>query len=279
MKAFISVDMEGMPYIASLEHLDVRRKLFNEARKIMTIIVKSACEHLHNHGFDEVVVADSHGHMVNIEFEELPEYVEIINGFPRALSMITGGKECDVALMLGYHAKSGTMYSIFDHTYSGSIVDYVKLNGIEVSEFLLNAYALGYYGVPVILVAGESKLIDEVKEYTPWVETVVFKTSFSGSSAKSPSIKRVINELKNKIESAVKKYREGRVKPLEMKGDVELTIRFKSSVYADVAEFMPMVKRVDGRTIIYKTSNIIEAYKVLELLVLASFGARLSVLD
>ena len=38
MKAFVSVDLEGMPYIVNVEQLSINRKLFNEARKIMNKI-------------------------------------------------------------------------------------------------------------------------------------------------------------------------------------------------------------------------------------------------
>ncbi len=274
MKAFVSVDLEGMPYIVNVEQLSINRKLFNEARKIMTLIVKKACEYLHEYGFNDIVVADSHGHMVNIEFIELPEYVELIRGYPRALSMITGSVECDAALMLGYHAKSGTEYSTFDHTYSSAIIDQVKLNDIEVSEFLLNAYALGYYDIPVILVAGDTKLIEEAKRYTPWAKTVTFKESYSRYSAKSPSLKRILKTLNNAIKNAVESFKAGRVKPLKLNGNVKLIVRFKSSAYADAAELIPGIKRINGVTVMYNANNIIEAYKVLELTVLASHGVR-----
>ncbi|RLF84389.1 peptide transporter, partial [Thermococci archaeon] len=38
MKAFISVDLEGMPFIVSPQHLVEKGALYNEARKIATEI-------------------------------------------------------------------------------------------------------------------------------------------------------------------------------------------------------------------------------------------------
>jgi D-aminopeptidase len=61
MKAFISVDMEGMPYVVIPGHLNLKGALYEEARKIATKITLITAEELHKNGFDEVVVADSHG--------------------------------------------------------------------------------------------------------------------------------------------------------------------------------------------------------------------------
>lgn len=40
MRAFISLDLEGLPYVVSREHLFVKGALYSEARKIATRIVK-----------------------------------------------------------------------------------------------------------------------------------------------------------------------------------------------------------------------------------------------
>jgi len=176
MKAFISVDMEGMPYVVIAGHLSLKGTLYLEARKIATKVTLTVAEELNKNGYDEIVIADSHGPMVNLLVDDLPEYVEIIRGYPRPTSMVAGAEECDVALFLGYHAKFGTPRSTFDHTYSGRTINKLEVNGVEVSEFLLNAYTVGELGVPAVLVAGDAQLLkDDVKKYTPWVETVALK--------------------------------------------------------------------------------------------------------
>lgn len=180
MKAFISVDLEGMPYIVSRGHLLLKGKLFDEARRIATRVTMAAVEELHEKGLDEIVIADSHGPMVNLLVEDLPEYVEIVRGFPRPLNMVSGVEGCDCALFLGYHAKYGTAKATFDHTFMGASINKVKVNSVEVSEFLLNAYAAGGFEVPVVLVAGDAQLLaDDVKKQAPWVETIALKHSLS----------------------------------------------------------------------------------------------------
>ncbi len=273
MKAFISVDLEGMPHIVIPGHLSLNGKLYDEARKIATKVTLDVAEELNENGFDEVVVADSHGPMVNLLIEDLPEYVEVIRGFPRPASMVSDIKGCDVALFLGYHAKFGTAKSTWDHTYSGSSINKVEVNSVPVSEFLLNAYAAGDFNVPVILVAGEAQLLlDDVKKYAPWAETVPLKYSLSRIAAKSPSLKRIEKELKRSVKQGIAKFKQGKVKPLEAERPVKIGVTFIASHFADAADLLPTVSRVNGLRVEYTASNMIEAYKIFESFVLMAAG-------
>ncbi|MFZ1039357.1 MAG: M55 family metallopeptidase [Candidatus Bathyarchaeia archaeon] len=273
MKAFVSVDMEGMPYVVIPGHLNLKGALYEEARKTATKITLVTAEELHKNGFDEVVVADSHGPMVNLHVDELPEYVEIIRGYPRPLSMVAGVEDCDAALFLGYHAKFGTAKSTFDHTYSGASIHKLEVNGTEVSEFLLNAYAAGEYNVPVILVAGEAQLLkDDVKRYAPWAKTVALKHSLSRVSARSPSMIKIEKELRQAVKSAAVIFKQKKAKPLTTPKPVKMGVTFNASHFADVAELLPSAKRTGGLKVEYTAKNMTEAYKTFELLAIASSG-------
>jgi D-amino peptidase len=270
MKAFISVDMEGMPYIVIPGHLNLKGALYEEARKIATKVTLTVAEELNKNGFEEVTIADSHGPMVNLLVDDLPEYVEIVRGFPRPASMVAGVEGCDVALFLGYHAKFGTVKSTFDHTYSGGTINKLQVNGVEVSEFILNAYTAGDYKVPVMLVAGEAQLLkDDVKKFAPWAETVPLKHSLSRISARSFSMVRIEKELRRAVKKAVANFKQGKVKLLVAKRPVRMQVTFLATHHADVAEMLPIVKRIDGLNVEYSAKNMVDAYQIFELLVLA----------
>jgi D-amino peptidase len=271
MKAFISVDLEGMPYVVTPGHLRLKGALYKEARSIATKVTLIVADELNKNGCENVVIADSHGPMVNILVDDLPEYVEIIRGFPRPVSMVSGVEGCDIALFLGYHAKFGTPKSSFDHTYSGGSINKVQVNGIVTSEFLLNAYVAGELKVPVVLVAGEAQLLqDDVKQYAPWAENVVLKHSLSRVSARSSSMVKIEKELRKAVRKAVRSKDDAKLllaeKPVKMK------ITFLTSHFADVAELLPIVKRIDGLNVEYTARNMIQAYNTFEHLVLAASG-------
>jgi len=273
MKAFISVDLEGMPHVVIPGHLGIKGALYEEARKIATRVTLAAADELNKNGFESVTVADSHGPMVNIHVDDLPEYMEIVRGFPRPLSMVAGVESCDVALFLGYHAKFGTAKSTFDHTYSGASINKIEVNGTAASEFLLNGYVAGEFKVPVILVAGEAQLLkDDVKQHAPWAETVALKQSLSRLSAKSPSLSKVEIDLRKAVRKAVLNHKHGKTQLLKAKKPVKINITFIATHFADVAEMLPTGKRTGALNVEYSAENMIEAYKTFELLVLAASG-------
>ncbi|MFX0064511.1 MAG: M55 family metallopeptidase [Candidatus Hermodarchaeota archaeon] len=273
MKAFISVDLEGMPYIVIPGHLNLKGALYEEARAIATKITLIVAEELYKNDFEEILIADSHGPMVNLLVDDLPEYVEIIRGSPRPISMVAGVEGCDAALFLGYHGKFGTAKSTFDHTYSGGSINRLEVNGVAVSEFLLNAYAAGDFNVPVILVAGDAQLLkDDVERYAPWVETMALKHSLSRLSAKSASMAKIEKELKDAVKKAVVNFKENKTKPLIVGHPVKTRITFIASHFADVAELLASVNRIDGLNVEYTNNNMVEAYKTFQLLVIAATG-------
>jgi len=275
MKAFISVDLEGMPFVVVPAHLNLKGSLYDEARRIATKVAFVVSDELNRMGFDKVVIADSHGPMVNILVDNLPEYVEIVRGYPRPLSMVSGVEGCDVALFLGYHAKFGTAKSTFDHTFSGRSIRRIEVNGVAASEFLLNAYVAGEASVPVVLVAGEAQLLaDDVEKHAPWAETVALKNSLSRVSARSPSFLLLEKKLREAVQRAAAKQRDNKVKLLISDKPLRIGIDFLASHFADAAELVPNVTRTDGLRVEYTTQSMTEAYKILELLTLAATGVH-----
>ncbi|MFA4639551.1 M55 family metallopeptidase [Pyrococcus kukulkanii] len=271
MKAFISVDLEGLPYIVSREHLFVKGALYNEARKVATRIVRAVAEELHAQEFEEVVVADSHGPMVNVIPEEMPDFVSLVRGFPRPLSMVAFAKGSDLAIFLGYHAKAGTSYATFDHTYSGATIDRITINGIEVSECLMNAMLLGEWEIPVGLVAGDEALKKDL-ELLPWAEFVTLKKASGRYSAISPSLRKIEEELREKTRATVEKLRKKELKPFKLEKPIKVEVRFLNSAYAEVAELLPFIHRKSGKEVEFTAETMENAYKILEVLIFAAAG-------
>jgi len=273
MKAFISVDLEGMPYVVILGQLNIKGSLYEEARKIATEITLIVAEELHKNGFETIIIADSHGPMVNLLIDDLPEYVEIVRGSLRPTSMVAGSEGCDVALFLGYHSKFGTVNSTFDHTYSGGSVHKLEINGVEVSEYLLNSYTVGDLGIPIIFMAGDKQLIeDDVKTLTPWVESVALKESISRLSAKSPSMKVIEKDLRSAVNKAVINVNENKVKPLVTNKPIKVKLTLRDTQQTDAITYLPFITRLDALTVEFTSSNMVEAYKTFQALMFISAG-------
>lgn len=273
-RAFVSVDLEGLPHVVSRLHLTPGRPLWEEAREIATKTIVRACEVLRDSGFEEVVIADSHGDMVNLEASKLPDYIVLVRGYPRPTSMVAGAEGSDIALMIGYHSGFGTRKAVFDHTFSGAVVRSLEFNGIRFNEYLVNSSALGHLGIPVIFLAGDENLRMDVVKHTPWVVFTPLKESLSRYSAKSPALSRVLRDLELGIKEGLRRHAEGLTKPFKIETPVTVRVSFHESGFADVAELLPIVRRIDGLTVEYEARDPLEAYKILEALIMASHGLR-----
>ncbi len=272
-RAFISIDYEGLPHVVSYLHMSPGRPLYGEARRIATLFASRVASRLLERGFGEVVVADSHGVMVNVDPFELPRGVVLVRGFPRVLSMVTGARGCSAALFIGYHGAASTA-SVLSHTYSISVVHRVVVDGRQVSEYALNAMLLGEWGVPVVLVAGSEELGGEVRSLTPWAVWVPLKRSVGYLAASSPSMEEALEGLLRGVDRAVEALERGEVRPLEPGRGHVFEVEFKLPLYAEAAATLPIVERVDGVRVRFRCEGFEECFRVFESLVLMAYAVK-----
>jgi hypothetical protein len=79
----------------------------------------------------------------------------------------------------------GAKDAILDHRISGSVVRAIRVNGVEMPELGLNATIAGYFGVPVILVSGDTAVCRQTSEILGKdVMTVAVKEAYGRLGAK-----------------------------------------------------------------------------------------------
>ena len=274
MKVYISIDLEGLPGISSLSQVAPGLPLYEDARNIMTWIVNVASKELKDNGVNEITVADSHAFMNNIKYLDVEEDIKLIQGYPRPFSMVIGLEEgYDAVMFLGYHAAAGTPGGFLDHTYSSRTIYRLYVNDVQASEYLLNALYAGELGIPVALVAGDERLEEQVKKYTPEAIFIPLKKGYARIAAEYMTKKVIEKELRNGIKKAVKKMKEGSLKPLTF-NKYEIKIELREAVYADMVQIVPGVKRLDAYTIEYVAKSAKEALAFTELVAwIGSAGA------
>jgi len=259
MKIFISADMEGISGVVNLSHVEPGHREYERFRKLMTKEINTVVEAAIESGATEIVVNDSHNNMDNILIEELHPGAILISGSPKPFSMMQGIDETfDGVFLIGYHAKAGTE-AIMDHTYTGKVF-YTKVNGKTLSESGLNGRFAGCFNVPVVLITGEQNTIKCAKEELNDFVGVVVKEACGRYSAKiypfEVSKERIKKGVKEALEN-IKKF-----KPTVEKEPVELEICFIKSIFAEMSLLIPGVERKDARTVIYRASTYMQAYKV-----------------
>jgi len=268
LKVFISVDMEGISGIVHGDQTTPGTAEYADGRKWMAEDVNAAVEGALEAGATEVVVNDSHGSMRNIDPDDLHPRAILISGTPKPLSMMQGIDASFAAcLLIGYHAKAGTENAILDHTISGSVVRAIKVNGVELPELGLNALIAGYYGVPVILVSGDTAVCRQAGEVLGKdVVTVAVKEAHGRLAAKLLPMAEARQLIGAGVKDALAKR--SAIKPFKMTAPYKFELAYHVSAQADMgAMLLPNVKRVDARTLAFTANDYIEGFRTLRALI------------
>lgn len=268
LKVFISVDMEGICGVVNSDQTSQGSPGYSEARKWMAQDVNAAVEGALEAGATEIVVNDSHGSMTNIIPDDLHPKAILIAGTPKPLSMMQGiDASFQACLFIGYHAKAGTQDAILDHTISSSVVRFVKVNGIELPELGLNALIAGYYGVPVVVVTGDTAVCRQATEVLGKdVVTVAVKEAYGRLAAKLVPMIEARQMIKAGVKEALAKL--GQAKPYKLASPYAFELGYHVSAQADMgAMLIPDIKRTDARTLAFAADDYIKGFRTLRALI------------
>ncbi len=254
MKVFISADIEGTCGIASWAETERSTPMdYTPFQKQMTREVRAACDGALAAGADALLVRDAHDSARNIEPAALPESARILRGWTGdPLSMMSGldRDSYDAVLFTGYHAWASCGGNPLSHTMNLQN-DHVMLNGVRMSEFMMNAYTAGYYGVPVAFLSGDKALCDFARELIPGITTVPVNEGLGGAS------------LSIHPDAAVKAIREGAERAVRnaknctvpMPDRFEMMIRFREHQRAYSKSFYPGARLEDGKNVCFASDD------------------------
>jgi D-amino peptidase len=177
MRVFISVDMEGTSGLERLEEIFRGLPGFDRFRRLMAGDTNAVIQGAIEAGADEIVVSDSHGYMCNIHPDDLAPNVQLKRGMARQWCQMKSFDEgFDVVLFVGYHAKAGTADAILSHTWITGFRD-VRVNGESVPEPSLNTYLAGAFRVPVAMLSGDDRVIEQARPVLGDIEYAQVKKS------------------------------------------------------------------------------------------------------
>jgi D-amino peptidase len=261
MKVWLSVDMEGISGIVERSQLLRGELQYERGRELLMTELHVILGALKSEpDVSEIIVNDSHDGMVNLLWDQIPEGVRLISGGTKALSMNQGMAGADVGFFVGYHAMAGTTAAVMDHTYAGQIFR-VRLNGCEVGETGINAAVAGHFGVPIAMISGDDKLCLEAVKLLPEAVTVMVKEGVSRNSAKLYSSSETSARLTRGVKDALARFRRSELKPFRVSSPAEWEITLMTADMADRAMYCPGMERVDGRTVSYRDSTVLEGFR------------------
>ncbi len=259
-RIFISCDIEGISGVVHNDHaVPAGGEEYTRARRLMTRQVSAAVSGALQGGAEYVLVNDSHGGMRNILIEELHPSAHLITGSPKPLSMMQGvDGGFDGAFLVGYHSRVGTP-GVLNHTYSSRTVHELSINGRVAGETLMNAYIAGYFGVPVLLVTGDTEVAAEAEAALPGVKTVAVKEPAGRYAARCLPLEEANALIQEAAAEAVSLI--GRLSPLAPPRPATFELTFMHTAMADAALMIPGTRRVDPLRVAFTHDDYIVAFK------------------
>lgn len=260
LKVFISVDMEGITGVVNVDDASRGGKDYDYFRQTMTREANAAIEGALAAGATDIVVRDSHGTALNLLPEMLNRNSKLLRDWSQGpMYMMEGIDESyDAAVFVGYHARAGTTDGVLDHTSSGDVTD-VSINGISMPETGYNALMAGYYGVPVVFVAGDRAVCDQATEILGDVETVAVKEGIGAAALNlHPEVAR--EQIRAGVERALRNLDDYEPYKLSSPYALKLTLKTEQNIYRAVALY-PGARRSGDWEVTYESDDVMEVIR------------------
>ena len=261
MKIYISADIEGVAGITAWEEARKSSPNYPYFAEQMTKEVAAACGGATMAGATEIIVKDAHASGMNMNPSKLPENVKLIRGWSgHPYKMIQGiDKSFDAIVFVGYHSDGGSDKNPLAHTVSSSVIDYMKLNGEYMSEFLLHSYLAAYLKIPVVFLSGDRGICDEAKKFNKNIVTVAVSEGVGAASVSmhpSKAIELIRDGVKQSLEGDLSKNR------VKLPKDFILEIGYKYHGNAYRNSFYPGAIQNSPKSILFRTDDYFEIMRI-----------------
>ncbi len=266
LKVLISVDMEGVAGVVTMDQLAPASFEYERFRRFMTSEALAAVEGARQAGATEIVVTDAHGNEQNLLIEQFPPDVRIVRGSPRHLGMMGGlDSTFDAVMFVGYHASTHNSAGVRAHTFSSARFTRVTLNGNPVTEGAWNAAIAGNFNVPVVFASGDNAAIAEIRSAIGNIEAVETKKTLGFHSAETLTPEASQKLIREKAAAALKDI--SKWKPYRVADPITVSISFKSIMPVEAASFLKQTfTRIDSHTLRFNAKDMPEASDILEFL-------------
>ncbi len=257
VKVYMVTDMEGVHGIFNWEDQcqPFKSARWAESQKLLTGEVNAAVEGLCAGGATEVIVADLHDSSRSLSTETIDPRARLLQGvgIPATLGL---DSSYSAMIFIGQHPMAGAKNGVISHSYAFEIQN-MWLNNQIIGEIGSTAAFAGYFGVPVIMLAGDAAACQELQQLVPNAECATVKTGLSRTGGISLSDQAAYSLIREKARRAVERLPE--FKPYKVSGPVEFKVEF-------TVQGMPVyreregVERLDDRTYVYRGKDLVDAW-------------------
>jgi D-amino peptidase len=251
LKVFISVDMEGLAGVVSGNDVSASGPDYAHFRAVMAAETNAAIDGAFRAGATGVLVRDSHGAKLNLLPNDLDPRARLLRGQSAGPKNMMEGIDStfDAVVFIGYHAKAGTANAILEHTSTGNVVDFA-INGVSLPEGGYNALVAGLYNVPVVFVAGDRAVVEQVRGLLGPIDGVAVKEEIN-DAINGLSPKQAQEEIRKGVEQAVRNR--AKAKPYRLAGPYTMVLKVKQE-----RPLYPGAQRVREGEFTYASKDLLE---------------------
>ncbi|MCL2517045.1 MAG: M55 family metallopeptidase [Oscillospiraceae bacterium] len=255
MKVFITTDMEGLSGVDTYETLwdgDIPRTPF--ACERLMADTNAAAAGCFDAGAETVYVLDGHNGGVNFIDELLdPRAVKCTKS--NWQEVIASG-EIGAFLMVGFHAKAGTLGGFLDHTQSSKSWFNYYINGEKYGEIAQEAVFAGAFGIPCVMVSGDRAVCAEARQlFGNQISLAIVKEGTCRNITQSIPLPEAEALIRESARTGV--LNAAKMRPFTIPMPSTMRIEFYRSDYCDNAmKGRTNTRRIDARTIEWTVDKI-----------------------
>lgn len=256
-KVYMITDMEGVDGV--FNWVDQCRPFqsarWAESQKLLADEVNAAVDGLYAGGATDVLVADLHDSGRSLSVLTIDPRAKLLTGdnTPPTIGL---DRSYSAVIFIGQHAMAGAKNAVLAHSYSFHVQN-MWINNIRVGEIGVRTMLAGYYGIPVIMLAGDQAACNELHGLVPNARCAVVKWGMSWNAGISLSHKAACALIRQKTQDAMEHLAE--FKPYHVTNPV--TVKIETTVQATPGYWArPGVEKPDERTQIFHGKNLLDAW-------------------
>lgn len=247
MRIYILADMEGIVGIRRPEMVDRAQADYAVGCNLMIRDVNAAIAGAIEGGATQIVVCDTHGNGGQLRLAEMDRRAQYEN--PSVARMMPALDETfDGLILLGHHARAGTMDGFLDHTMNSAAWFEYRINDQVVGEIGIEAAWAGHYHVPVIMVEGDQATSREARALLgDDLPCAVVKWGLGRNRARCLSVEDGLELVRTTAAQAVRSAKSRKPFRPALPGTIQLTF-YRSDMADDLAAKIG-TRRLDARTL------------------------------
>lgn len=261
-KVLIYVDMDGSSGVARPAQVLYPNTEYFASRKFITADLNAAIRGLKAGGAGEIVVTDAHG-SGNTESPDV-----ILDRMDKRATFLFRDAEYDpyidaldssyqAIVCVGMHARAGSA-GFMAHTVT--LEPTYVVNGARITESALIALSAARFKIPVIMVAGDDVLQDEIRDELPLAEYAVVKRARSRALADTLPQPEVQRAIERAAKAAIEKL--ASFTPYPVASSYQFQISYQNIQQADLAGAIRGTTRLDSLTLGYTAATFPDGYQL-----------------